>query len=190
MQHGTIKSLLLHGTIKSQFSLAISKTQLTLAISKSLVLKTHGNHFIKTYGKLWLFILDPWHLFHNIVQAHGIYIRTYVHYLSYITTFIIFISKTHDNYSPYKHITIKKKLKKKKENITLFHYSGCYHILFETHGYFLYLKPMVNIILKKHWRSLFKSLPAPPPSQNIIYKIIHGKNYEKLYRLLFKAHGN
>ena len=43
------------------------------------------------------------------------------------------------------------------ENITLFHYSGCYHILFETHGYFPYLKPMVNIILKKYWRTLFKS---------------------------------
>ena len=27
------------------------------------------------------------------------------------------------------------------ENITLFHYSGCYHI---------YLKPMINIILKKN----------------------------------------
>ena len=55
---------------------------------------------------------------HNIVQAHGIYIRTYVHYLSYITTFIIFISKTHDNYSPYKHITIKKiKIKKREYHI-------------------------------------------------------------------------
>ena len=32
------------------------------------------------------------------------------------------------------------------ENITLFHYSDCYHI---------YLKPMINIILKKkYWRSL------------------------------------
>ena len=39
--------------------------------------------------------------------------------------------------------------RKTHKNITLFHYSGCYHILFETHGYCLYLKPMVNIILKK-----------------------------------------
>ena len=47
----------------------------------------------------------------------------------------------------------------------------------------LYLKPMVNIIRKKYWRSLFKS-----PKENIIYKIIHGKNYEKPFKLLFKAH--
>ena len=79
---------------------------------------------------------------------------------------------------------IYKKKKKTHENITLFHYSGCYHILFETHGYCLYLKLMVNIILKKYWRSLFKS-----PKENIIYKKIHSKNYEKLYKL-FKAHGN
>ena len=47
--------------------------------------------------------------------------------------------------------------RKTHENITLFHYSGCYHILIETRGYCLYLKPMVIIILKKYWRSLFKS---------------------------------
>ena len=47
--------------------------------------------------------------------------------------------------------------RKTHKNITLFHYSSCYHILFETHGYCLYLKPMVNIILMKHWSSLFKS---------------------------------
>ena len=39
--------------------------------------------------------------------------------------------------------------RKTHKNITLFHYSGCYHILFETHGYCLYLKLMVNIIFKK-----------------------------------------
>ena len=83
--------------------------------------------------------------------------------LSYITTFIIFIFKTHDNYSPYKHIMII--YRKTHENITLFHYSVCYHILFETHGYCLSLKPMVNIIFKKYWRLLFKS-----PKENIIYK--------------------
>ena len=44
---------------------------------------------------------------------------------------------------------------------------------------------MVNIIHKKHWRLLFKI-----PKENIIYKIIHDKNYEKLYKLIFKAHGN
>ena len=60
--------------------------------------------------------------------------------------------------------------RKTHENITLFYYSGCYHILFETHGYFLCLKPMVNIIFKKYWRSLFKS-----PKENIIYEIIHSK---------------
>ena len=48
-----------------------------------------------------------------------------------------------------------------------------------------YLKPLVNIIHKKHWRLLFKS-----SKENIIYKIIHGKNYEELYKLIFKAHGN
>ena len=63
------------------------------------------------------------------------------------------------------------------ENITLFHYSGCYHI---------YLKPMLNIILKKNIGGHYlKSL-----KENIIYKVIHSKNYEKLYKLLFKAHGN
>ena len=86
----------------------------------------------------------------------------------------MFISKTHGNYSRYKPITIINR--KAYENITLFHYNGCYHILF---------KLMVNIIHKKHWRSLFKS-----PKENIIYKITYGKNYEKLYNLLFKAHGN
>ena len=75
--------------------------------------------------------------------------------------------------------------RKTHENIILFHYSSCYHILFETHRYCLYLKPMVNIILKKYWRSLFKS-----PKENIVYKIIYGKAYEKLFKLLFKAHEN
>ena len=68
------------------------------------------------------------------------------------------------------------------------HYSTIvvfYHILYETNGYCLYLKPMVNIIFKKYWRSSFKN-----PKENIIYKIIHDKNYEKLFKLLFKAHGN
>ena len=55
--------------------------------------------------------------------------------------------------------------RKTHENIALFYYSGCYHILFETHGYYLYLKSMVYIILKKYWRSLFKS-----SKENIIYK--------------------
>ena len=86
------------------------------------------------------------------------YIRTDGHYLSY--TFLISISKTHDSYSPYYDY-----LRKTHENITLFHYSGCYHILIETHEYCLYLKPMVNIILKKYWRPLFKS-----PKENIVYK--------------------
>ena len=38
---------------------------------------------------------------------------------------------------------------------------------------------MVNIILKKYWRSLFKS-----PKENIIYEIIHSKimrNYTSYY---------
>ena len=122
-----------------------------------------------------------------------IYLRpmTFIYFISYyklmviiyITTFIIFISKTHDNYLSYKPIMII--YRKTHENITLFYCSGCYHILFETCGYFIYLKPMVNIILKKYWRSLFKR-----PKENIIYKIIHGKNYEKPFKLLFKAHGN
>ena len=75
--------------------------------------------------------------------------------------------------------------KKIHENITLFHYSGRYHILFETRGYCLYLKTMVNIILKKYWRSLFKS-----HKEISFTKKIHSKNYKKLYKLLFKAHGN
>ena len=67
--------------------------------------------------------------------------------------------------------------RKTHENITLFHYSGCYHI---------YLKLMVNIILKKNIGGHYlKNL-----KENIIYKVIHGKNYEKLYKLLFKANGN
>ena len=51
----------------------------------------------------------------------------------------MFISKTHGNYSRYKPITII--YRKAYENITLFHYNGCYHILFRL---------MVNIIHKKH----------------------------------------
>ena len=42
---------------------------------------------------------------------------------------------------------------------------------------------MVNIIHKKHLRLLFKS-----PKENIIYKIIHGKNYEEIYKFIFKAY--
>ena len=44
---------------------------------------------------------------------------------------------------------------------------------------------MVNIIHKKNFRLLFKS-----PKENIIYKISRGKNYEKLYEVIFKAHRN
>ena len=76
--------------------------------------------------------------------------------------------------------------RKTHENITLFHYSGYYHILFETHGYCLYLKPMVTIILKKNIEGHY----LKSPKENIICKIIHSKNYEKLYELLFKAYGN
>ena len=75
--------------------------------------------------------------------------------------------------------------RKTHENITLLYYSGCYHTLFEIHGYCFYLKPMVNIILKKYWKLLFKN-----PKENIIYKIIHDKNYKKPFKLLFKAHEN
>ena len=46
---------------------------------------------------------------------------------------------------------------------------------------------MVNIILKKNIGGhYFKK----PKKKNIIYKVIHSKNYEKLNKLLFKAHGN
>ena len=45
---------------------------------------------------------------------------------------------------------------------------------------------MVNIILKKNIEGYYlKSL-----KENIIYKVIHDKDYEKLYKLLFKAHEN
>ena len=63
------------------------------------------------------------------------------------------------------------------ENITLFHYSDCYHIC---------LKLMVNIILEKNIGGRY----LKSPKENIIYKEIHSKNYEKLKKLLFKAHGN
>ena len=50
----------------------------------------------------------------------------------------------------------------------------------------IYLKLMVNIILKNNIGGHYlKNL-----KENIIYKVIHGKDYEKLYKLLFKAHGN
>ena len=45
---------------------------------------------------------------------------------------------------------------------------------------------MVNIILKKNIGGHY----LKSPKENIIYKVIHGKNFEKLYKLLFKAHGN
>ena len=63
------------------------------------------------------------------------------------------------------------------ENIILFHYSGCFHI---------YLKLMVDIILKKNIEGHY----LKSSKENIIYKVIHSKNYEKLYKLLFKAHEN
>ena len=78
---------------------------------------------------------------------------------------------------------------KNHENITLFHYSGCYHILFETHGYFLYLKLMVNLFSRNIGGHYLKAQYIYIYIY-IIYKIIHGKNYEKLYKLLFKTHGN
>ena len=67
--------------------------------------------------------------------------------------------------------------KETHENITLFHYWGCYRI---------YLKPMVNIILKNNIGGHY--LKKPP--RKYIYKVIHSKNYKKLYKLLFKAHEN
>ena len=63
----------------------------------------------------WNLYKNPWSLFilhHNI---HNIYFQ-----------------------NSYKHIMII--YKKTHENITLFHSSSCYHILFEIHGYCLYLK--------------------------------------------------
>ena len=45
---------------------------------------------------------------------------------------------------------------------------------------------MVNIILKKNIGGHY----LKSPKENIIYKVIHSKNYEKLYKLLFKAHEN
>ena len=57
------------------------------------------------------------------------------------------------------------------ENITLFHYTGCYHI---------YVKPMVNIILNKNIGGHY----LKKPKENIIYKVIHSKimrNYTNCY---------
>ena len=45
---------------------------------------------------------------------------------------------------------------------------------------------MVNIILKKNIGGHY----LKSSKENIIYKVTHSKNYEKLYKLLFKAHGN
>ena len=45
---------------------------------------------------------------------------------------------------------------------------------------------MVNIILKKNIGGYY----LKSPKENIIYKVIHSKNYEKPYKLLFKDHGN
>ena len=83
----------------------------------------------------------------------------------------MFITKTHDNYSSYLSIMII--YRETHENITLFHYSGCYHI---------YLKPMVNIILKNNIGGHY----LKSPKENIIYKVIHSKNYEKLYSYCLK----
>ena len=44
---------------------------------------------------------------------------------------------------------------------------------------------MVNIILKKNIGGHY----LKSPKENIIYKVIHGKNYEKLNKLLFKPMG-
>ena len=45
---------------------------------------------------------------------------------------------------------------------------------------------LVNIILKKNIGGHY----LKNSKENIIYKVIHGENYEKLYKLLFKALGN
>ena len=45
-----------------------------------------------------------------------------------------------------------------------------------------YLKPKDTASIKTHGKYYHKS-----PKENIIYKIIHGKNYEKLFKLLFKT---
>ena len=58
------------------------------------------------------------------------------------------------------------------EKITLFHYSDCYHI---------YLKPMINIILKKNIGGHYLK-KAPRKISFTKQSIV--KNYEKL----FKAH--
>ena len=65
------------------------------------------------------------------------------------------------------------------ENITLFHYNDYYHIYLKTHGKYY--------SQKQYWRSLFKKKSF---KENIIYKVIHCKNYEKRNKLLFKAHEN
>ena len=66
--------------------------------------------------------------------------------------------------------------RKTHENITLFHYSG-YCPLFKTHSKYYSQENIGGHYLKS-------------PKENIIYKVIHSKNYEKLYKLLFKTHGN
>ena len=57
----------------------------------------------------------------------------------------MFISKTHGYYSPYKPIMII--YRKTHENITLFHYSGCYHF---------YLKPIDIASIKTHGKNYEK----------------------------------
>ena len=56
-----------------------------------------------------------------------------------------------------------------------------------------YLKPINIASIKTHGKYYSQEsleVTIKGPKENIIYKIIHGKNYEKLYKLLFKAHGN
>ena len=55
-----------------------------------------------------------------------------------------------------------------------------------SHYSFIVVVTMVNIILKKNIGGHY----LKKPKKKIIYKVIHSKNYEKLNKLLFKAHGN
>ena len=48
--------------------------------------------------------------------------------------------------------------------------------LFKTHGKYYSQENIGDHYLKS-------------PKENIIYKVIHSKNYEKLYKLLFETHG-
>ena len=88
------------------------------------ILKTHGNHLIKAHGKLWLLILDPWHLFisYHIINSCSISILHHnIHNIYFQNSWQLFTLPTYYD---------------KKKTMRISHYSTIVVVTI------FYLKPM------------------------------------------------